>query len=310
MSSPASTRNRTTATQSSPSAAQSTDAFTQWMDTVIPLAHHTPADTVAQADDTEEEVAAAEKDDDEKADSSDVQPYVAINPSLLHDTRWSYRDLQLLCQRLGLGGSGDRTHLIHKLRTWNRTHFSSGATHPQPNTAASNFALLCISSNTSSGSAQLTPLKVRTPRLCDGSPRSALSGGRGVSVRSEGRRLSFSVFNGVKIIPPRTLQYNDEEEEVETESEEKVTGEPQQQSATSKEAATVEACQNSDIAAKGKEEQSVVDVAQAIAQQSRQFSKANDETVKQQATDEAASAILRRSGRKRMPSRKLRESQL
>ena len=256
------------------------------MDAVLPLVHSTSVDEQPDEEAVEPERA---------VDDASLQPYVTINPALLHDSRWAYRDLQLLCQRLGLGGRGDRLHLIHKLRTWNRTHFSSYTTQPIT-AAASNFALLCINSGGNKYAAQLTPLKVKTPRLCDGSPRSALTGGRGAvvgGVGSEGRRLSFSVFNGVKIIPPRTLHYEDDEKDEHEQDEEKKreqsTAEQAKQSETTKGGTTVELS------------------CDASKQQSKCATAVSGE---QAALKQLISPSLRRSDRKRLPSRKARESQL
>jgi hypothetical protein len=47
--------------------------------------------------------------------------YLAINPSTLDDNSlFSYRDLQQLCIRLGLGGKGNRLELQDKLHRWHR----------------------------------------------------------------------------------------------------------------------------------------------------------------------------------------------
>ena len=263
------------------------------MDAVLPLVHSAPADEP-------EEEAEEQADDD-----SSMQPYVAINPALLHDNRWAYRDLQLLCQRLGLGGRGDRLHLIHKLRTWNRTHFSSSNL---PATAASNFALLCINSGGDKYAAQLTPLKVKTPRLCDGSPRSALSGGRAGVVTgagSQGRRLSFSVFNGVKLIPARALQYEDDDEKAEDEHEER------------REEAQVQKDQGRTALSRTEQEQQSATIKSEASGSTQctdvplqqQTSKGNDDSDEQQARKKLESVSVRRSARKRVPSRRLRDSQ-
>lgn len=51
-------------------------------------------------------------------------PYVTINPEMLNDPTWSYRDLQLLCMRLHLGGKGKRVELVEKLLDWHRKQFN------------------------------------------------------------------------------------------------------------------------------------------------------------------------------------------
>lgn len=44
-----------------------------------------------------------------------------MNPdTLCNEKVWAYRDLQLLCMKLGIGGKGSRTSLEHKLISWHR----------------------------------------------------------------------------------------------------------------------------------------------------------------------------------------------
>lgn len=43
---------------------------------------------------------------------------------MLNDPTWSYRDLQLLCMRLHLGGKGKRVELVEKLLDWHRKQFN------------------------------------------------------------------------------------------------------------------------------------------------------------------------------------------
>jgi hypothetical protein len=186
-------------------------------------------------------------------------PYVTINPDLLRDAAWQFRDLQLLCMRLGLGGRGTRSELVERLLAWHRKCFHKKQSeameedeeddHPLSISKrmkhASNFSLLQfdtsamlqatssvtpppaasstpplspfnddhangpLASVTVSASLPqlLTPLLYRTARKHDGTPRSILS--PSMRPKSSTKRLSFSVFNGVKLIPDRHTS-NDE----------------------------------------------------------------------------------------------------
>ena len=148
----------------------------------------------------------------------------------------------MLCIRLGLGGRGTRRLLIGKLRRWNRTAFRGDEAEEQGeeeddeeddededsghvsscSSPASNFALLDLSLPVAAVArhrAQLTPLTARAVRAADGSPRSCLSTSSCSSPQPlppltprEAKRLSFSVFNGVQLIPARQLRYDEEEE--------------------------------------------------------------------------------------------------
>lgn len=177
-------------------------------------------------------------------------PYVTINPDLLRDAAWQFRDLQLLCMRLGLGGRGTRSELVERLLAWHRKCFHKRNRAPEDEEDdhplsiskrmkhASNFSLLQfdtsamlqatstvtpppasstpplspfnddhangpLASVTVSTSLPqlLTPLLYRTARRHDGTPRSILS--PSMRPKSSSKRLSFSVFNGVKLIPDR-----------------------------------------------------------------------------------------------------------
>lgn len=184
-------------------------------------------------------------------------PYVTINPDMLREAAWNFRDLQLLCMRLGLGGRGTRDQLVERLLAWHRKCFRKKEAdeeeeeeddHPlsirKRMKYASNFSLLQFDTSammqasaapapveaapttpplspidahanaplasvtvSSSLPQLLTPLLYRTARRPDGTPRSILS----PSMRPKSaKRLSFSVFNGVKLIPSRTTS-NEEE---------------------------------------------------------------------------------------------------
>ena len=74
---------------------------------------------------------------------------LTINPALLDDDQaFSYRDLQRLCKRIGLGGNGKRVVLVERLRTWNRERPAQALcdeNSPLPmNVPGQHFALLNI----------------------------------------------------------------------------------------------------------------------------------------------------------------------
>jgi hypothetical protein len=198
------------------------------------------------------------------SDSDLPQAYITINPEMLNSELWSYRDLQLLCMRLQLGGRGKKQELIDKLLAWHTQQHN--AEKQDEGIAGCNFALLDLGyklpqQNDSSEQqqfdptsakktlksqqqqhqqshlSQLTPLvpcsAQRQQRNADGTLRSILSppfrnAATGKSTnkqvkpasrlaqfaaqiaeeerqhnQSSTKRLSFSVFNGVKLIPPR-----------------------------------------------------------------------------------------------------------
>jgi hypothetical protein len=78
------------------------------------------------------------------------QQYLTINPDTLNDRDlWSFRDLQLLCVKLSLGGKGSRIELEDKLRQWHRIRNEVINKEPHEelipmNVSGNNFALLQI----------------------------------------------------------------------------------------------------------------------------------------------------------------------
>ena len=98
-----------------------------------------------------------------------------------------------------------------------------GSDYDSASSTASNFALLDVSLPVAAANrhrAQLTPLTARAVRAADGSPISCLSTSSSTSpaplphlTAREAKRLSFSVFNGVQLIPARQLTFDEDEEE-------------------------------------------------------------------------------------------------
>jgi len=128
------------------------------------------------------------------------KPYITFNPCMLNDPSWAYRDLQLLSMRLGLGGKGNKRTLIQRLKKWHRIQFDQ-----ERSERGSNFSWLevKIDSQSSIPARLLSPL-IDKPRLqMDGSPVGILSRTKGKSANRKRKSLSFSVFNGVKLIPSR-----------------------------------------------------------------------------------------------------------
>jgi hypothetical protein len=140
------------------------------------------------------------------------ESFVVINPACLGEAGWSYRDLQLLCMKLGLGGKGSREQLINKLHTWNREHPEEQLRNVlDTDKPPSKFTLLDLNitekTTTKDIAPHLTPLRCRPPRAVDGTPVGILSV-KSPFTPSHQKRLSFSLFNGVKIIPPREQRSN------------------------------------------------------------------------------------------------------
>ncbi len=117
--------------------------------------------------------------------------------------------------KLNIGGRGTREQLIDKLREWHKKQFTQDRRG-----VGSNFSLLEVelppSPKDDNGNplprqggpspTLLSPLRVRQRYLTDGTPKSILSARKGnfdPTDSAHKKKLSFSIFNGTKIIPPR-----------------------------------------------------------------------------------------------------------
>jgi hypothetical protein len=147
------------------------------------------------------------------ADSNLPSPYITFNPEMLDDETWTYRDLQKLSMKLGLGGKGGREQLVEKLKQWHKQQFNEERHGP-----GSNFALLEVEvpacllqpdatpASPSKGAAPslLSPLKINPAKKTqEGLPIGILSPSKRNTPSAQKKRLSFSIFNGTKIIPDR-----------------------------------------------------------------------------------------------------------
>ena len=56
---------------------------------------------------------------------SDADAYFAVNPDLLDEKIWSYRQLQHLAKRVGVKANGTRSQLVDRLREWHKTGSTS-----------------------------------------------------------------------------------------------------------------------------------------------------------------------------------------
>lgn len=167
------------------------------------------------------------------------EQYLAINPDTLSDTtQWSYRDIQKLCMRLQLGGRGSRDVLEERLIGWHRRRKHSKTVlnrveHPeevtlQMNVVGNNFSILRMNvaekenrrrrSNGRRNSLVpengadvivsptiLKPLRMNPDR--EAAIVGILKGCREEPRAQTPKRLdhiTFSPFNGVKVIPHRT----------------------------------------------------------------------------------------------------------
>ena len=62
---------------------------------------------------------------DSPAEEKLPEPYYTFNPGLLDHEKWSFRDLQLLSMKLGLGGAGKREQIVERLRSWHKQKFDT-----------------------------------------------------------------------------------------------------------------------------------------------------------------------------------------
>mmetsp|Transcript_23218 Transcript_23218/g.39325 ORF Transcript_23218/g.39325 Transcript_23218/m.39325 type:complete len:192 (+) Transcript_23218:112-687(+) len=76
------------------------------------------------------------------------QEYLTINPDTFSDANtWSYKDLQILCKKLALGGRGTRDCLEEKLFSWHRERQHEDKPEEEKfemNVPGNNFSLLQI----------------------------------------------------------------------------------------------------------------------------------------------------------------------
>lgn len=185
------------------------------------------------------------------------QEFVVINPDTLNNKDYfSYRDLQKLCLKLNLGGSGNRELLELKLKDWNRQRSRYGETvaisadenendqNIPMNVIGNNFSLLAVnivsktdsvkSKKTSSiaGFSSTTEESVVSPTLLRALRAEPSTPGKGILKQHKNStphkednnsnnnisitrfdKITFSPFNGVKVIPNRRFQHNDNNDE-------------------------------------------------------------------------------------------------
>jgi hypothetical protein len=174
---------------------------------------------------------------DESLSYESCAPYYSINPALLEaqvdnndnennqnglniHNQLNFRELQLLCIELGLGGRGSRVELMNKLTAWNKANLKQSKYYREHKT--NNLHLVDISDAAHKlHSLNTTPRKLiqskhnsnvhtftcpaLNRRNVDGTPISILSSNNPRSCYTPnsrtGKRLSFSLLNEVKIIP-------------------------------------------------------------------------------------------------------------
>jgi SAP domain len=135
-----------------------------------------------------------------------------LNPGCFDDVNaFKYRDLQQLAKHVGVPANGKRTDLVKRLQKWHRTQFSDIRDERD---AASNFTLLKVdvispTSGPKVEPALLSPLIKKPRKRADGTPVGILTPSKTNRRRaatpgaSAKKRIKFSCFNGVKIIPDR-----------------------------------------------------------------------------------------------------------
>ena len=162
--------------------------------------------------------------------------YLAANPDTFQNPDiWSYRDLQKLCVKLCIGGKGSRAELLHKLEVWHRdrkTDKNRCENDISMNVAGNNFSLLEIkvrpktckrkrrssiidcSSKDLGSTVSPTLLRPLQRSNCATPSKSIL---KNISNCSETpkdigvnkmAKLTFSPFNGVKLIENRYIPLN------------------------------------------------------------------------------------------------------
>lgn len=163
---------------------------------------------------------------------SPASPYYAYNPDTFDE--WKYRDLQELAKQLNLGAKGTRESLIEKLTTWHKKTII----HQDRAAPIQNFSMVPAKVKGATSARFLSPLTKTAARNVDGTPKGILSplkrvrswiaqpnflnveGSSSVTtieeetvtvteveitseVKKPRKSISFSVFNGVRLISPR-----------------------------------------------------------------------------------------------------------
>merc|ERR1712228_329364 len=116
--------------------------------------------------------------------------------------KWVYRDLQLLAKNLGVKASGKKVCIVRRLKQWHKKHF---------NEAEILMDSLVLSANKEPNvqPSLLSPLKSKPRRKHDGTPISIKKNRTDKKKNKKNKkkkRLSFSVFNGMNIIPARNRE--------------------------------------------------------------------------------------------------------
>lgn len=157
-------------------------------------------------------------------------PYLTINPSLLDDNNWSYRDLQTLCKQVTISARGKRYELVDRLVEWHHQQFDDSRRKEQ--IPGSNFSMLQIKLPNIEQHPMCTPLlnkphnksinnsndiiyKTATKSILSQTPRVGT-----IHASQHKKSIQFSVFNSVKLIPARdkTDYYEDSESDYDDES--------------------------------------------------------------------------------------------
>lgn len=150
--------------------------------------------------------------------SAASQKFFAFNPSTFDDPElWTQRDLQRLCSKLGLRATGSRADLVHRLQVWHRSSHSD----PECAWPAGKFTMLGVSVYQAPAApaspAPASPAPLSPKRQLAVSPRflSPLMGRKKTRPRtpssilrqgeapSSAKRVMFSPYNGIHLIPHR-----------------------------------------------------------------------------------------------------------
>lgn len=73
----------------------------------------------------------------------DGQSLITFNPDTFNDeVQWPYRQLQILCCQLNIGGKGNRQELLDRLFNWHRLRSEENQENIDMNVVGNNFAIM------------------------------------------------------------------------------------------------------------------------------------------------------------------------
>ena len=149
-----------------------------------------------------------------------LQPYFTINPAMFDHATWDYKSLQKLCKTLNLKQIGTRAKLISRLQNFHREHasnrFGAGAfanigvqVYSSPTKSktrvSKKFLSPCINRSTGEPILKKQSSFTCEPHEMASTSRTPIRSNKKAprTPRSSARRIAFSPYNQVRIIPHR-----------------------------------------------------------------------------------------------------------